>query len=131
MARVVSAAPIVAALYRQLRDDEEAFAAQVAQDRRDGVHAVTAPGGRCVLREHEIRLAQLRAGYPVEVPGSLIPPSSLPAAGAGRVVVYPDGRVESVNRKVGPDEFLFAFMAEGDGSVTSFVDWLHQEYYAR
>lgn len=131
MARLVSVAPRVAALYRQLRDQEEAFAAQVAQDRRDGVQAVTAPGARCALREREIRLAQLRAGYPVEVPGSPIPAGSLPAAGTGWVVVFPDGRVESVNREVGSGEFLFAFMAEGDGSVTEFADWLYQEYYAR
>lgn len=120
MARVVSAVPVVAALYRQLRDDEEAFAAED----NDGV-------GAHVVREHEIRLAQLRAGYPVEVPGSLIPAGSMPATATGWMVVYPDGRVVSVNREVGSGEFLFAFMAEGDGSVTEFVDWLYQQHYSK
>lgn len=114
----------VSPLYRRLRDIEEAKAVEPVDDR----------GGRHLVREHQIRLAQLRAGYPVEVHGVDLPAGALPpvkCARLRRLVVWPNGRIDVFDRPFDSREFLFEALGEGDWvSPADYAGHLYRRYYS-
>lgn len=127
MSRLAADTPRSWGLYEQLRADAEVLDQKLAGK---PVH----PGAVGRERERLIKLAQLRAGYPVEVSGFDVPEDALPPVPGGRhrpVVVYPDSRVTLNRRPRGDMSELMYEWAESDsfGTPADYATYLYRKYY--
>jgi len=126
MARLAGGAHPSQGLYEWLRQREEAIERELAGQE---VH----PSSVGCERERLIRLAQLRAGYPVEMRHGDLPEAARPGGkGYGCMkVVHPDGSITPGKRdRSEPGELLYEW-AEDDrfGTPADYARHLYEKYY--
>jgi hypothetical protein len=132
MARLTGAALRVDSLYQQLAAEEERFAAEVAEGRRNNVWRIVGPGAAGQIRKHEILLAQFRNNYPAELNALRLPPDARPPGRSqGPVAVWPSGHVGRTKRgRKNIDEFWYECGETDDfGTPAEYAEYLFRRYY--